>query len=291
MRYATGTAFRLALEDRLRAQSLASGVPLVRLRKMVAFERLLARLMADQPDRWVLKGGLALQLRLGNRVRATKDMDLLLKDAPAASFIHPMLVHAAWVNLRDWFEFEVAQPAPRSGLRFPVQARLDSRAFETFHVDVGTGDPLVEPAENLSAPPLLEFADIQPALVPCYPLSQQIAEKVHAYTRPYATGEGSRVKDWVDILLMAELGKFNQPTLMQALQATFTARGTHALPTRLPAPPATWTTPYRRLSRELGLGYRTLADAREAMARFLDPVLQAQTNRVWDPVTWSWQAE
>ncbi|MGB9606231.1 MAG: hypothetical protein ACPL88_10195 [Bryobacteraceae bacterium] len=48
----------------MRRQAIASGMPLARLRKMVAFERFLARLVAAQPDAWVLKGGLALQFRL-----------------------------------------------------------------------------------------------------------------------------------------------------------------------------------------------------------------------------------
>ena len=50
MKYQSGGAFRRALEDRLRAQSLKSGVALVRLRKMVAFDRFVARLMLAQPD-------------------------------------------------------------------------------------------------------------------------------------------------------------------------------------------------------------------------------------------------
>jgi hypothetical protein len=60
MKYQNGAAFRRALEDRLRAQSLQSGVALVRLRKMVAFDRFLARLLLAQPDTWVLKGGQAI---------------------------------------------------------------------------------------------------------------------------------------------------------------------------------------------------------------------------------------
>jgi len=73
MRYESSAAFRRALEDRLRRQSLTSGTPLVRLRKMVAFERFLARLVVAQPRSWVLKGGLALQFYLGERARTTQD--------------------------------------------------------------------------------------------------------------------------------------------------------------------------------------------------------------------------
>ena len=78
MKYPTGTAFRRALEDRLHNLSLQSRMPLLRLRKLVVFDRLLARLLADAPERWLLKGGLALQLRLGSRARTTQDIDLLL---------------------------------------------------------------------------------------------------------------------------------------------------------------------------------------------------------------------
>jgi predicted nucleotidyltransferase component of viral defense system len=288
MKYESSAAFRRALEDRLRAQSITSGMPLVRLRKMVAFDRFLARLVADQPNDWVLKGGLALQLRLGNRARTTKDIDLLLKDDQHVRNVHQALVHAALLDLRDWFQFEVARPTS-ADLRFPVQGLLDGRAFETFHVDVGVGDPLIEPAEKLTTPALLDFAGILPSIVPCYPLTQQIAEKIHAYTRPYAANESTRVKDWVDVLVIAELGKVHGPTLWQALHATFEARGTHPLPPHLPKPSSAWSTTFRRLSREVGLGYRTLGDASDAMERFLDPVLQGQASGVWDPMAWAWE--
>ncbi len=202
--------------------------------------------------------------------------------------MHQALVRAALLNMQDWFQFEVARPT-RPGLRFPVHGLLDGRSFETFHVDVRIGDPLIEPAENLTAPGLFDFADLQPTRIPCYPVTQQIAEKVHAYTRPYSASEGTRVKDWVDILLMAELGKLHGPTLQQALNATFQVRGTHPMPRRLPRPPAMWSTPFRRFAREVGLSYRTLTDATAAMSRFLDPILPGELKGEWDPKAWEWR--
>ena len=44
--YQSGAAFRRALEERLRSKSLNDGVPLFRLRKMVAFDSFLARLVS-----------------------------------------------------------------------------------------------------------------------------------------------------------------------------------------------------------------------------------------------------
>jgi hypothetical protein len=243
----------------------------------------------------VLKGGLALQLRLGNQARTTKDMDVLLA-APhdQVDDIHQALVHAALLDVGDWFQFEVERPTrlpvePLGGLRFQVRGLLDGRRFEIFHVDVGWGDPLVEPAETLTTPPLLAFAGIPPTAVPCYPLTQQVAEKVHAYTRPRATGSSSRVKDLIDILLIAELGEMDGPLLRQALEAAFEARTTHDLPGSLPDPPRGWAAPFRRLAGETGLDYTTLPAAIEAARSFIDPVLCGEATGTWEPSTWSWQ--
>jgi hypothetical protein len=75
MRYATAAAFRQALDDRLKSEASRSGLPLVRLGKQVAFELFLRRLVAVAPDRWVLKGALALELRLKATTRPTRDID------------------------------------------------------------------------------------------------------------------------------------------------------------------------------------------------------------------------
>src|SRR5438132_14189858 len=78
-RYPTAGGCRRALEDRLRVRAGRSNQQSMRLRKNVVFQRLLARLLVLSPDRWVLKGGLALDFRLADshiaRPRATKDMD------------------------------------------------------------------------------------------------------------------------------------------------------------------------------------------------------------------------
>lgn len=292
MRYTNGGAFRNALESRLRNQSLSTGLPLVRLRKMVAFERFLARLVADRPEAWLLKGGLALQWRLGERARTTQDVDMLL--VGPREDVHSMLVHAALLEMGDWFRYLVQQPSrPQArdagGLRFPVRALLDGRPFETFHLNVGWEDPVIEPPEELTAPSLLDFAEIAPAVVPCYPITQHIAEKVHAYTRPHVSGESSRVKDLVDIVLIAGMRAMESELLLKALQATFQARKTHPLPLIFPDPPENWGLPFRRMAREVRLDWDDLTQAVEQARRFLEPVLRGQAQGTWNPSLWQWQ--
>ena len=100
MEYDSGAAFRRALEDRLRTMSLETGIPLIRLRKMVAFDRFLSRLFFHGSEQWVVKGGFALQLRLGASARTTKDIDLLVMDETQK--IYPHLRDAGAIELGDW---------------------------------------------------------------------------------------------------------------------------------------------------------------------------------------------
>jgi hypothetical protein len=290
--YQSGAAFRRALEDRLASQSAKTQMPLVRLRKLVVFDRFLARLVELGPDTWLLKGGLVLQLRLSQHARTTKDMDLLMLTTRGE--VPEILTRAALLDLQDWFSFAVrsdtaALPGPgHGGLRFFVTALVAGRTFESFHIDVGSGDPVIEPAEKIETPPLLAFAGIPPVTVPCYPLTQHLAEKVHAYVRPRATGESTRVKDLVDILLIAEHMMINGLDLRTAIQATFTAQGAGEPPPNLPAPPPSWALTFRRLAEEVGLSCTTLVKADRVARCFLDPILGGVAQGVWSPEKQGW---
>ncbi len=291
MKYKSGSAFRRALEHHLRAQS-RGGLPLFRLRKLVVFDRLLARLNATSPNAWVLKGGFALQLHFGVRSRTTKDIDLLMRHSASPAW--DMLRQAGATDLGDWFAFEIGRPeteapADQGGQRFPVQSLLDSRTFERFHVDVGTGDPVLEPPEILHTPDLLAFADIDPVPFPTYPLTQQIAEKLHAYTRKNEGTESTRVRDLVDMLLIAGRSTIDAGKLSAAIHATFEARATHALPAQLPEPPSKWGSPFRRSADELGLTWSDLDEATDAAQGFIDPILKGIGSAQWDPEMWFWR--
>ena len=293
MKYKTGSAFRRALEDRIRERSLGGGMPMVRLRKLVAFDRLLARLRETGPEAWVLKGGFALQLRFGASSRTTKDLDLLLLEPFMASW--DLLRLAAATDLGDWFGFEVGRPQREpmedspGGQRFPVRSLLDGRTFESFHVDIGVGDPVVEEPEILQTPDLLAFADIDPVPIPTYPVSQHIAEKLHAYTRPHAGAENTRVRDFVDMLLIASMSSIEARGLSAAITATFEARSTHSLPSQLPDPPSSWASSFRRSAEELELDWHDLGAATRATQAFLDPVLKGVVGKRWEPGSWSWR--
>lgn len=290
MKYEDAGAFRMALEQRLRNASDA-GASLVRLRKAVVFDRLLARLMVVAPNRWVLKGALALDFRLGDRTRTTKDMDLAREDdeeAATADFIA-----AQSVDLGDFFVFDIQKTrglpeATGGAVRYRARAELAARLFEEVVIDVGFAGVLTGTPELLRGPELLTFAGIEPAEVPALPLEQHLAEKVHAYTRSYSAGVPStRVKDLVDIVLIKSFATVDADRLAEALRRTFEVRDQQSLPATLPPPPADWSVPYGRLASEVGLS-EDIAAGHDEAAAFLNPVLSSRARGRWDPKRSAW---
>lgn len=82
-RYKDATAIRRALETRLKQETDNTGGDLGRLRRRVVFDRLAVRLSVDDGTQWILKGGAALEFRLGGRARATKDLDVAVASGVA----------------------------------------------------------------------------------------------------------------------------------------------------------------------------------------------------------------
>jgi hypothetical protein len=295
VRYATPVAFRQALEARLLAHAKATSLPLDRLRKTVAFERILARLLVVAPNRWVLKGGFALDLRFGERARSTRDIDLGRADGPDEATAD--LLEAQAEDLDDHFVFAVERTddldevLEGAAVRYRLTANLAGRRFEQVIVDIGFTDDLSVRPDVLVGPDLLTFAGLEPTLLPALPLAYQVAEKVHAYTRIYGVAghHSSRVKDLVDIVIISGNAVIKAADLREALRATFDGRGMRPPPGALPLPPADWAVPFRQLATivaidpELGRGY-TLA------AAFLDPVLGSAlpNDASWNPSERRW---
>lgn len=293
MKYRDAASFRHALEQRLKDRASGNGAQLARDRKRVAFDRLLTRLVAVAPDRWQLKGGFALDLRLTDRARATKDVDLEWRDTEEE--LLEVLLDAADHDAGDYFALRIERaspPADRLGgsCRFRVTTTLGGREFETFLLDVGFRIGPTGPVDRLATPGLLAFADLAPVTVPAISLEAQEAEKLHAYTRIYAGDRpSSRTKDLVDLVLIAELAAIDATTLRDAIQTTFTVRGTHPVPDALPAPPRDWTVPFRQLAHAVGIP-TDLTAAHSAASELLDPILTGEIGSgTWDTKARQWE--
>jgi hypothetical protein len=279
-RYATAAAFRVALETRLKTISTAEGADLQRLRRQVSFDRLLARFFAERNAPWLLKGGYAMELRL-RAARTTKDIDISLPSGAVAEFggeVLKRLQDCAQTDLGDFFAFVIAKPqmelkaAPQGGARYPVTASVAGRMFTKFHLDVGVGDAVVPPTELIEGRDWLGFAGIASPKFIAISKEQQFAEKLHAYTLPRPDSTNSRVKDLVDMVLLARMETMDRAVLRRAIETTFELRGTHAPPISLPEPPDFWKAPFLVLSQECRIDV-TLDEALKVVSDYAIPRL------------------
>jgi predicted nucleotidyltransferase component of viral defense system len=275
--YATPVAFRMALEARLAAGARATGVDLNRLRRRVVFERLLVRLDDAQSGHWVLKGGMALEVRWRDRARATRDLDLATRDgASGADGLRAVLSEALGRDpFGDWFQFTLgsgralsADAAGRPGRRFPVEARLAGRQFAQVTVDVVARTEEIGGTERVQLPGVLAFAGLPTVGVEVVDRIQHFAEKLHALTQTYGDRPNTRTRDLVDLLMLVEDGLPPTRGLDARVRHVFAVRGTHAVPADIPDPPPDWAETYPALAGDLDLEAKTIDHAMKDLRAF-----------------------
>jgi len=272
--YESPGAFRQALESRINAR-VKSNAELQRLRRLVAIDRLLARLFMEQSAPWIVKGGYSFEVRYGMSARTTKDIDLSLPElsldteAPKGAIqkLWEDLQDAAARDLSDHFVIHIGAPQqefdapPGGGARFPVEVLLDRRIFAKVHLDVGIGDITLGSPEWANGEEFFAFAGISPARFKILPIAQQFAEKVHSYTLPRKSGINSRVKDLVDLVLILDKDAPARELVKPAIEATFIHRGTHEIPLTIPAAPPTWTSSFTAMAMQVNISETTVEGA------------------------------
>jgi hypothetical protein len=192
----------------------------------------------DGAHLFIVKGGTAMQLRLGIQARATTDLDVVFTGR-----VEDWLVRfdAATAD-REWNGFTVtrkSEPAeievPGLGYRpwrVPLQIRYEGRDFGSIALEVAIDDTAAEHQELIEPDgiALAAFAIDPPRLVPCLDVPSQLAQKLHACTEPLPD-ENERVRDVIDIwLLEALLGPEDMPSLRAACLSTFRRRQKHVWP-------------------------------------------------------------
>ena len=294
-KYATALAFKQALEHRLKASS-ATGADFARRRQLLVFERFLARVDHRCGEAVILKGGLALELRL-ERARTTKDVDLRMMGS--STEVLSRLQEAGRLDLGDQMLFEVQADEHHpemlndgmryEGYRYRAECRFAGKVYgRPFGVDVAFGDPLVNEPDTVRAEDTLGFAGIAPPVLRLYPVVSHIAEKLHALTMPRSR-PNSRVRDLPDLALLATTGPIDGARLRQAIDTTFQFRDTHAVPFAIPMPPESWEAPYAAMAASDALAWKTLQEVTEAVSSFLNPLLGTKLRGRWAPERWNWR--
>lgn len=268
MTYDTPAALRAALEQRLLTRSTETGVSLDRLRRRVLFERIVARLERAEPRRWVLKGGMALEVRLGDTARLTKDIDLGLRDDVAeGSELHERLVEALATELHgDAIELEVDAPerlqekGPTTW-RVRVSARMAGRSFGSVRLDVSPRQDELDTTDVITVQSSLDFADVPSTTIEVVDLHRHAAEKFHAMLRDHGDRENTRVRDLVDIVILLEHDQLQPGPLATKAVRVWQERDGIPPPTTFPALPASWPDRYEAIVAEHDVAARSFGDA------------------------------
>jgi hypothetical protein len=298
-------ATRRALTDRVKARH-PQDERQRRLRE-VAYRRLLARLFATQPGRWVVKGGAALLLRLDPN-RTSNDIDLAyVAEAGEHAAALEALAEAVAHDAGDFFEFELARgkavevdpghPLERA-LSVPVVARIGGTVFADFTVDLALprdgalSVDWVTPTATLTGEPIV---DVIPP-VALLSLGAQIADKVCAlFERHGPDGHASsRARDLADIAMIATQENIDGTELVAQLRREERRRlDAETLVERLPSSLrladeqiAGWKGRWHKATRGAPIGFD---EAQEMVARFIDPVLRdSVAGRQWSATEQRW---
>lgn len=177
----------MALGHHLRSDSQESGISIERLRRRVMYERIVVRLDLAEPGMWVVKGGLALDVRLGRRARASIDLDLgLREDAIDGDRLRDRMIEALETDPdEDWFTFFVgraeqlqADQGGRAIWRYSVRSDLAGRQFGSLKLDVAPRVEELEPTERVPLHNELVFAGVRSRTAELIDINRHAAEKL-----------------------------------------------------------------------------------------------------------------
>jgi len=277
-----------SVHQRLLNLSRARNRPFNELLQYYALERFLYRLGCSRyRDLFVLKGALMFTVWETPFPRPTRDIDLLghIDNSPERIV----------TVVREICD----QPVPDDGLRFSADTLVGERIIQgvdyegvrvhftiflgsariPMQIDVGFGDPVVPAPVPTRIPPILDFPAPE---LQGYSRESAIAEKLQSMVR---LGEiNSRMKDFLDIWLLAGHYHFDGLTLGQAVLATFRQRQTpltiHPMAfqetfTLNPDKQMQWEAFLRRGATMGNEIPRSLSEVAAALADFLQPVLEA----------------
>ena len=281
MKYGEPETFRAALEARLRKASSGQS-DLGRRRRAVAFDRVLSRLSSVDDGRWVLKGGAALEFRMPDRARATRDIDLADTHADTiANAVDDIIESIGGDPFGDYFSFRVVRRRQLSNddhrgpvVRLSVDARIGGRLFEQFVVDVVLASESMPTPDVILLGEVVSFAGLPRVNVLAIDLRTHWAEKLSAYCRRYGDRANTRVKDLLDLVLLVEEGLEPDNELLVVVERTFASRGQKFPGAKVPSMADHWTEPFEVLAAELELSTPTSVAAHRLVEEFWQRTLE-----------------
>ena len=264
-------------------------------------ERLLYRLsLSKHREQFVLKGAMLFALWEPEMHRATRDLDLLGFGQSTPERLAEIFRELCNLEVEaDGVDFDprsvgcedIRAQDEYAGIRVKLRATV-GKAVVPLQVDVGFGDALPVPPEEITFPVMLGMA--APKLR-AYSRETVVAEKLEAIVKLGMLN--SRFKDYFDLHYLAQKFPFDGALLVKSIAGTFARRGT-AFPEGLPAglTPMFGTDPakirgWQAFWRKTGpkAAAPTLEAVIQLLIEFLEPPLDAAAKG--KPLTATWKSK
>lgn len=268
----------------LRDQAEKQGMPEPRLQRwlnaMVVTAVLDRVRHEDGEPVFLLKGGVAMELRLRLRARATKDFDTAFRVAQAEA-----LDRLDEAIREPWGHFSITRDAPENipnteALRIRLRIAYKGRDWGSVSLEMAEveGD-MGKELDRVPATPLDPMGLKGPDTVACVSLRYQVAQKLHACTEVFDTGrENDRFRDVMDILLVEELlREVGLSNVRKACIDIFTTRGKHSWPPTVTVYES-WREPFRALAIENGFEPEDIDEAVERLGALIKQIDQAHSQ-------------
>lgn len=261
-------------------------------------ERFLYRLsISNYQPKLILKGALLLMMNDISKFRPTKDIDFLGKAVLNEMNEYKEMIKAiASIDCDDGVEFiadkisaeKIKEDADFEGVRVHLPYKMDTiKGY--LSIDIGFGDKIVEGPYEIDFPILLDFPS--PRIL-VYSLESAVAEKFEAIVKlNFVT---SRMKDFFDLIFIAESTTFSMNVLKEAIFVTFQNRGTN-IEDRV----TIYDTSFKQNSQKqiqwssfLKLNKLTaktdFAMVVDKINSFIEPIFNEKTKNNWDNNSWKW---
>lgn len=196
---------------------------------MFALERLLYRLsQSKHSENFLLKGALLFDLWFDVPLRPTRDIDLLGFGLAELPHVVGVFEDLCRLQVADGMDYktesiqanEIRKQANYAGIRVSLLALLGNSRI-SIQVDIGYGDVVTPAPEEAVYPVLLD--DLPAPKLRVYPMYTVVAEKFETLVSLGIAN--TRMKDYFDLWVLHQQGKFDDELLRTAIAETFLRRG------------------------------------------------------------------
>lgn len=233
----------------------------------------------DEIPVFALKGGAAMELRLGLRARATKDFDAAYRNA-----IEGMLGDLDSALRHGFGDFTAtrteSEPIAETGARrLDIKLNYRGRSWATVRLEVAAAEGAAGREVDLVPGKRLDSLGITAPLdVPCISIRCQIAQKLHACTEVPGTDRANdRFRDLIDLVLLEELVEDDEwPSVRLACEEIFGLRAKHLWPPTVTVFD-TWPAPYSALAAELAFPLGEVGEAADALRAMIERISKSES--------------